>query len=106
MPCNTEIMLFVLMPIAWIGLAAFFVALGAMARRGDDALALIEQPVRARTSFGDLVMWEGPPLAAARLCDCSFEHSRSGVGGPADSTRVALRARGVRRAGRCASSRS
>jgi hypothetical protein len=100
-------MLFLLIPTAWIAIAAFFVALCTMAARGDDALALIEEPARSRTILGDLVMWERAPLAAARIGDHAGmrigEHSAAGVGGPVASTRVAVRARGARgRGGRCA----
>jgi len=60
-------MLFLLIPTAWIAVAAFFVALGVMAARGDDALALIEEPACPRTSLGDLIVWERAPLVAARI---------------------------------------
>jgi hypothetical protein len=92
-----EIMLLILIPTAWIALAAFFVALAAMARRGDDALALIEEPARMRTSLGDLVVFERAPLVAARIGSRT-----ASFGGPFASTRASARAGAVAdRGGRC-----
>jgi hypothetical protein len=102
-------MLFLLIPTAWIAVAAFFVALCVMAARGDDALALIEEPLCSRTSLGELVVWERAPLLAARIGSHAGVRTHAhdalgvGVGGPAASTRAGVRARGSRgRGGRCA----
>ena len=86
-------MLSLLIPIAWLTVAAFFVILCRMAARGDEALALEQAaaPPRRRTALAGLVLWEDAPMLATRL-RC-----------PAPSRRVAVRVRGVRgRGGRCA----
>lgn len=51
----------------WLAAAAFVVMLAKMASRGDQALALAEEPARVRTTLGDLVVWERAPLVAARI---------------------------------------
>jgi hypothetical protein len=60
-------MALLLIPAAWIAAAAFIVVLCITASRSDEALAMAEEPAYARTSFGELVVWERAPLVAARI---------------------------------------